>query len=142
MKSALDKRHGLGKLQWRRTRAAIFLLLVAVATVRAVLAIRTVASFRPVSAIGHGSRHNGRAVLEQRFITDELVTILLEDGAGERLSSEHEDGLPVFFELVDEGNEIAVAAHHGKGVDVCVSERHFESVESKIDIRAVLVAAR
>ena len=50
-------------------------------------------------------------------------------------------GLVVLLQLVDERDEVAVAADDGEGVDVIVGERHFERVEREVDVRAVLVAA-
>jgi hypothetical protein len=80
--------------------------------------------------------------VEQRLVTDDLVAVLLEDGAGEGLAAQHEDGLAEFPELVDQGNKIAVAADDGERVDVVVSERHFQGVQGEIDVGAILVAAR
>ena len=80
--------------------------------------------------------------VDYRFVADEFVTVLLQDRAGEGAPADDEDALVVLFELIHQGNEIAVAADDGKGVDVVVSERHFESVQRQIDIGAVLVAAR
>ena len=50
--------------------------------------------------------------------------------------------LSVLFELLDEREEIAVAADDDVGVDVLMGERHLERVEREVDVRAVLVAAR
>ena len=49
--------------------------------------------------------------------------------------------LSVLFELLDERDEIAVAADDHIGVDVTVGERHLEGVEREVDVGAVLVAA-
>ncbi len=61
---------------------------------------------------------------------------------GERLAADHEHALVVLLQLVDQRDEIAVAADDGEGVDVVVRERHFQRVERQIDVGAVLVAAR
>ena len=79
---------------------------------------------------------------QQRFVADELVTVLLQDGAGEGPAAHHEDPLVVLLQLVDQRDEIAVAADDGERVDVIVRERHLERVESEVDVGAVLVAAR
>ena len=50
--------------------------------------------------------------------------------------------LSVLLELLDERQEVAVAADDDVGVDVRVRERHFERVEREVDVGAVLVAAR
>ena len=81
-------------------------------------------------------------LVEQRFVADELVAVLLQDRAGERLAAHHEHGLAVLLELVDQRNEVAVAADDGEGVHVVVREGHLEGVEGQVDVGAVLVAAR
>ena len=81
-------------------------------------------------------------LVQQRLVADELVAVLLEDRAGEGLAAQHVDGLAEFPELVDQRNEVAVAADDGEGVDVVVREGHLESVEGQVDVGAVLVAAR
>ncbi len=49
--------------------------------------------------------------------------------------------LSVLLQLLDERDEVAVAADDHVGVDVAVRERHFERVEREVDVGAVLVAA-
>jgi hypothetical protein len=83
-----------------------------------------------------------RAIVHDGFVGHELVTILLQNCAGERAAADHEDALVVLLELVDERDEIAVATDDGVGVDVVVSEGHLESIEGQVDVGAVLVAAR
>src|SRR5258708_2430528 len=68
-------------------------------------------------------------LVEQRFIADKFVAILLQDGAGERPPADHEDDLVVLLQLVDQRDEIAVAADDGERVDVIVPERHLPSVQ-------------
>ena len=62
--------------------------------------------------------------------------------ARERASADDEDLLVVLLQLLDERDEVAVAADDDVGVDVRVRERHLERIEREIDVRAVLVAAR
>ena len=50
--------------------------------------------------------------------------------------------LVVLFELLDERDEVAVAADDDIRVDVAVRERHLEGIEGEIDVGAVLIAAR
>ena len=82
------------------------------------------------------------AIVEHRFVADELVTVLLQNGARESLAAHHENRFVVLLELVDESDKIAVAAHDAESVDVIVGKRQFERVERQIDVRAVLIAAR
>ena len=81
------------------------------------------------------------AVVQHRFVADELVTVLLQNGAREGLAAHHENRLIVLLQLVDQRHEIAVAADDGERVDVIVRERHLQRVERQIDIGAVLIAA-
>src|SRR5262249_28327077 len=76
------------------------------------------------------------------FVRDELVAVSLQDHARERAPSDHEDLLVVLLELLDEGEEVAVAANDHVSVDVGVGERHLERIQREIDVRAVLVASR
>ena len=57
-------------------------------------------------------------------------------------AAHHEDALVVLFQLVDQRDEIAVAADDGEGVDVIVREGHLQRVQRQVDVGAVLVAAR
>ncbi len=59
-----------------------------------------------------------------------------------RPAADDEDLLVVLLELFDQRQEVAVAADDDVGVDVGVRERHLERIESEVDVRAVLVAAR
>ncbi len=79
---------------------------------------------------------------EQRLVAHELVTVLLQDGAGEGLASHHKYGLAVFFQLVHQRDEVAVAADNGERVHVRMGESHLQRIQRQIDIAAVLVAAR
>ena len=47
----------------------------------------------------------------------------------------------VLLQLLDQADEIAVAADDHEGVDVRMGEGHLERVERQVDVRAVLVAA-
>ena len=84
----------------------------------------------------------GSALVQQRLVTDELVTVALQDRAREGLAADNIDALVILLQLVDQSHEIAVAADDGEGVDVIARERHLQSVERQIDVGAVLVAAR
>src|SRR5262245_12697905 len=81
-------------------------------------------------------------VKQQRFITDELVTVLLQNRAGEGFTTHNKDELVVLLQLIYERDEIAVAAHDRKRVDVIVSECQLQGVERKIDVCAILIPAR
>ena len=70
------------------------------------------------------------------------MAIALHHQAGEGAATDHKNLLVVLLELLDEADEIAVAADDDVGVDVAVRERHLEGVEREIDVSAVLVAAR
>src|SRR5258706_15717306 len=120
LKSALDQRHGLP--QFERGRA-----LAAVAALRTLATIRTVAArsrLQLAMFLGKSGRHDG-PIREQRFKADELVTILLQDGRGERFAAHDEHGLPILLQLVDQRDKVAVAADDGERVDMRVGERHF-----------------
>ena len=69
------------------------------------------------------------------------MAVALHHQAGERAAADHEDLLVVLLQLLDEGDEVAVAADDHVGVDVAVGERHLERVEREVDVGAVLVAA-
>src|ERR1035437_8160738 len=83
-----------------------------------------------------------RAIVHYGFVGHEFVTILLQNCAGESAAADHEDALVILLELVDQGDEIAVARDDGIRVDVVVSEGHLECIECQVDVGAVLVAAR
>ena len=70
------------------------------------------------------------------------MTILLQNRAGECFAAQHEHGLAVFLQLVNQRNKVTVAADHGKRVHVCVREGHLQRIQRKVDVCAVLVAAR
>ena len=78
----------------------------------------------------------------QVLVRDELVAVALEDHARERAAADHEHFLVVLLQLLDERQEVAVAADDHVRVDVRVRERHLERVERQVDVGAVLVAAR
>src|SRR5262249_52501783 len=71
----------------------------------------------------------------------EFVAVALHHLTGERAAADDEDLLVVLFELLDERDEIAVAADDDVRIDVRVRERHLERVEREIDVGSVLVAA-
>ena len=78
--------------------------------------------------------------IDDGFVGDELVTVLLQNRAGEGAAAHHEDTFVVLLELVDESDEIAVAGNNRKRVDVIVRECHFQGIQREVDIGAVFVA--
>ena len=81
------------------------------------------------------------AAADQVLVGDELVAVPLHHLAGERAAADHEDLLVVLLQLLDQRDEVAVAADDHVGVDVGVRERHLQRVEREVDVGAVLVAA-
>src|SRR4030095_5813838 len=90
----------------------------------------------PAAAIGPWRAAN------EVLVGEELVTILLHRHAGELPSTDDDDLAAVLFELLDEGDEVAVAADDDEGVAVVVGEAHLEGVEGHRNVGPVLVAAR
>ncbi len=96
---------------------------------------------------GGGGRHRAAAFgdraadARQILVGDELVAVALEDDAGERPAANDEHLLVVLLELLDQREEVAVAADDHVRVDVRVREGHFEGIERQVDVGAVLVAA-
>ena len=90
-----------------------------------------------LAALG-GPASTAREVL----VGDELVAVLLHGRAGELPPTNDDDLAAVLLQLLDERNEIAVAADDDEGVDVIVGESHLQRVERHRDVGAVLVAAR
>ena len=62
--------------------------------------------------------------------------------ARELPAADDEHLLVVLLQLLDEADEVAVAADDDERVDVRMRERHLERVEREVDVGAVLVAAR
>ena len=83
-----------------------------------------------------------RAAAHEVLVGDELVAVLLHRRAGELPAADDDDLAAVLLELLDERDEVAVAADDDEGVDVVVGEGHLERVERHGDVGAVLVAAR
>ncbi len=81
LQGALDQRHGESKLDGWRTAVPTALLLRRTLLLR--LAGRRI----------HGTRGMFGRFHQQRFIADELVAVLLQDGGGERAAAEYEDPL-------------------------------------------------
>ena len=69
------------------------------------------------------------------------MAVALQDDARERAAADDEHLLVVLLQLLDERQEVAVAADDHVRVDVRVRERHLERVERQVDVGAVLVAA-
>ena len=80
--------------------------------------------------------------VDEVLVRDELVAVALEDDAREGAAADDEDLLVVLLQLLDERQEVAVAADDDVRVDVRVRERHLERIEREIDVGAVLVATR
>ena len=70
------------------------------------------------------------------------MAVLLHHETRKLTATDDEDLLVVLLQFLDERDEVAVAAHDDKGVDVVVGECHLERVEGEVDVGAVLVAAR
>ena len=94
-----------------------------------------------VLAARAGSRRGGLPAHEV-LVGDELVTVLLHHLARELPSADDEHLLVVLLQLLDERDEIAVAADDDERVDVIVRKRHLERIEREVDVGAVLVASR
>ena len=69
------------------------------------------------------------------------MAVALHHHARERAAADDEDLLVVLLQLLDERDEVAVAADDDVGVDVRVGEGHLQRVEREVDVGAVLVAA-
>ncbi len=82
------------------------------------------------------------AAADEVLVGDELVAVPLHRRAGELPAADDDDLAAVLLELLDERDEVAVAADDDEGVDVVVGEGHLERVERHGDVGAVLVAAR
>ena len=94
------------------------------------------------AGIGRPLLGRGLAHARQVLVGDELVAVALQDHARERAAADDEHLLVVLLQLLDERQEVAVAADDDVGVDVRMRERHLERVEREVDVGAVLVAAR
>src|SRR6185312_44401 len=75
------------------------------------------------------------------LVGQELAAVALQHAAGEAAAADHEHRLVVLLELLHQGDEVAVAAHHHEGIDVGVVDGHFQRIQRQIDVGAVLVAA-
>ena len=78
-------------------------------------------------------------VIEHRLVADELVAVLLQDGAGEGFAANHKHCLVVLLQFVHQRNEVAVATDDRERIDVIVRKRHFQRIERQIDVRAILI---
>jgi len=76
------------------------------------------------------------------FVGDEFVAVPLQNRAGEGRPPTTKMRLSYCFSLVDQRDEVAVAADDGERVDVIVRERHFQRIQRQVDVRAVLVSSR
>ena len=84
---------------------------------------------------------SGRPAAHEILVRDELVAVLLHHLARELAAADHEYLLVVLLQLLDQRDEIAVAADDDECVDVIVRKRHFERIERQVDVGAVLVAS-
>ena len=69
------------------------------------------------------------------------MAVPLHRRAGELAAADDDDLAAVLLQLLDQRDEVAVAADDDEGVDVVVGEGHLERVERHGDVGAVLVAA-
>ena len=97
---------------------------------------------RTLSALATFLLRAGPAVGHDIFVGDEFGAVLLHHLAGKRAAAHDKYFTVVLLELLDQRDEVAVATDDHKGVDVRVRKRHLERIERKIDVGAVLVAAR
>jgi hypothetical protein len=81
------------------------------------------------------------AVGHDVLVGDELGAVLLHHLAGEGAAADDEHLAVVLLQLLDQRDEVAVAADDDEGVDVGVGEGHLQRVERQVDVGAVLVAA-
>src|SRR5688500_3019208 len=70
------------------------------------------------------------------------MTILQHDVAGELPAADDKHFLVVLLQLLEQADEITVAADDDEGVDVRMREGHLERIEGQVDVGPVLVAAR
>ena len=69
------------------------------------------------------------------------MAVLLQDGACKIPSAHNQNLLVVLLQLLDQGNEIAVATDDHERVDVIPRESHLERVQSQVDVRSIFVTA-
>ena len=105
-------------------------------TIGSALEMSLVADGRPSASLG-----GPPAAADEILVGDELVTVLLHRHAGELPAADDDDLAAVLLQLLDQRDEVAVAADDDEGVDVIVGEGHLEGVERHRDVGAVLVAA-
>src|SRR5262245_48512339 len=70
------------------------------------------------------------------------MAVFLQDRARKIASPNDQDFLVVLFKLFDQRDEVAIATNDYESVDVISRERHFQRVQSQIDVRTILVATR
>ena len=56
-------------------------------------------------------------------------------------AADNEHFLVVLFELLDQSDEVAIAADNHECIDMISGERHLERIEREVDVGAVFVAA-
>jgi hypothetical protein len=78
---------------------------------------------------------------DEVLVGDELVAVALHRQAGELPPADDDHAPAVLLQLLDQRDEVAVAADDDEPVDVVVGEGHLERVEGHGDVGAVLVAA-
>jgi hypothetical protein len=69
------------------------------------------------------------------------VAVFLKNGTREIAASDNEYFLVILLQLFDESDEITITADNDECIDVVAGERHLQSIQGKVDISAVLVAA-
>ena len=70
------------------------------------------------------------------------MAVALQHAAREGAAADDEHALAELLELLDQGDEVGVAADDREPGDVRPGERHLEGVDDQVDVGAVLVAAR
>jgi hypothetical protein len=69
------------------------------------------------------------------------MAVLLQYRAGKGTATHNQYFFVVLFEFFYKGHEVAVAAHNNEGIDVIPRERHFQSIQSEVDVGSIFVAA-
>src|SRR5262249_13193801 len=95
--------------------------------------------------IGNGrTRFFSRPALrrDQILVGNELMTVLLENGARKIAPANYQDFLVVLLEFFNERDEIAIPSDDHESIDVIPRKCHLERVQSEIDVGAVLIASR
>src|ERR1039458_2321208 len=101
LQGGIRQRHGLGQIQRRRTPVRLL------STLLLLLLRRLPAGLMGGPRLGWRGRFG---LIQQGFVADELVTVLLQNRAGESLPAQHEHALIVLFQFVEQGHEVAIVS--------------------------------